>query len=235
MKRLILPALLAVALPGVERQAHATYINLGFAASPGANLQFNGNDPGAGQTGSFSFLNNGSGNAIMIVGSDGTGDSTGTMGTISGSFNIGAITTSGSTQSAPVTGTGTISIADGSGGFLTGTIDWLNISTFGGSIGGLNTAALVNLSNISYSGSSLQDFLDFGSNSGGEATLQFVFSTPRSLTQLTQNGTTTNALAFSGSLSNAPVPSSAIMILSLCPLGLAGMFLHRRRNRAVAA
>lgn len=234
MKRLLIPAVVCAALAAGQNRADATFISLGFANASGALMQFNGDNPGVGQTGSFTFLNNGSGNNIMLVGSDGTGDSFGLMGSISGTFNIGAITTMGPIQSAPVSGTGSFSIADGSGGFLTGNISWVGIETFGAT-GSLNTQATINLSNVAYSGNTIQDFIDFATNSVGPATLTFQFSAPRSLTQLTQNGVTTNALSFSGSLSNTPAPSAAVMLLTMLPVGFAGMRLRRKWNATQAA
>lgn len=232
MKRLIMPAVICAAVVATQNRAEATFISLGFAKTAGGQLQFNGNDPGVGQTGSFTFLNDGMGNNIMLVGSTGTGDSFGLMGSISGTFNIGSISTMGPIESASVSGTGSFSISDGSGGFLTGTLEWIGIETFGAA-GSLNTQALVNLSNIAYSGNTIQDFIDFASNPVGTSTLQFSASGP--LTTLTQNGSTTNALSFSGTLSGTPAPSAAVMLLTMLPVGFIGMRLRRKWNAAQAA
>jgi hypothetical protein len=200
-------------LAGQNAQANA----IEFASNPGgAGIVFNGKSQ-------FSFANSTStqtshGDPAQYLGSsfsvDGVtpgmaGDSIGDLGTMSGKYTIGAITTVGSTQSAVVSGMGTLLIYDNGvkGPALKGTIDWQSISTSGtGST--LNLSGVLNVTGVTYNGTEkdLQFFAGIGSL---VETLTFSFTPGKTLTQLADYATKDT---YSGALSdNLPqgVPDGA--------------------------
>lgn len=153
----------------------------------------------------------------------------GAMGNIGGTYTIGAITTSpdGTTQTAAVAGTGTLSIFDGVN-TLTSVLNWVNIETLkvgsGASGGFLNTEGVVNLSNFSYSGSN-QGLQEIAANSGGTLTATFQFSPAKTLSQLTTD--LADVTSYSASFSVVPEPS----FYWLLALGMSGLLaLTRRKN-----
>jgi hypothetical protein len=188
-----------------------------FASNPGgAGIVFNGKSQ-------FSFANStstqtshgdpaqylGSSFNVQAVTPGMAGDSIGDLGTMSGMYTIGAITTVGSTQSAVVSGMGTLSIYDNGvkGPALKGTIDWETISTTGtGSA--LNMTGVLNVTGVTYNGTQkdLQFFAGIGSL---VETLTFSFTPGKTLTQLAHYATKDT---YSGALSdNLPqgVPDGA--------------------------
>ncbi len=177
----------ALALMGASR-AQASLIQLDFT---GLNdLVFDGN------TDSFSF-----GSPSIDVG--------GLDGTITGAFTIGAITTSGPSQSASVSGSGTLSIDDGLGNFFTATVAWSSITTlstpFGG-FGAINPSALLNLTGLSYGGSN-PDLLAIVAHGGGSIGIVFDLPGGVDLDDLTNDGTTTS-VGFQGNVLSTPEPMS---------------------------
>jgi hypothetical protein len=178
-----------------------------FASNPGgAAIVFNGKSQ-------FSFANSTStqtshGDPAQYLGSsfsvDGVtagmaGDSIGDLGTMSGTYTIGAITTVGSTQTAAVTGTGTLSIYDNgiTGPALKGTIDWENVTT-SGTGNTLNLTGVLNVTDVVYNGteSDLAFFAGIGSLA---ETLTFSFTPGKTLTQLADYATKDT---YSGALSD---------------------------------
>jgi hypothetical protein len=159
-----------------------------------------------GSSGSIQFLPDSSGYDFQIVDSPGLPGLVGLDGNITGTFSIGTITSipSFQFQDAPVSGSGTLSISDGSSLF-TAAISWDDVDTFGSS-GALNTSGLPNLSDFSYSGSNaaLQELAD---GSGGEATASFQFVPSESLSQL-DSGDVQQETSYSGTVMVA-VPESA--------------------------
>jgi hypothetical protein len=149
-------------------------------------------------------------------------DTQGLLGNISGTFTIGAITTVGSLQTAPVTGTGTFSIKDELANTFSATLTWVDIYTMGAG-GGLNSGGTVNLSSVSYAGVNT-DLLAY--IYGGISTLTFQFIPGKSLTQLTTDGTI-NSTSFSGSLAPVPVPG-ALGLLGSGLIGLVGIGYRRK-------
>ena len=138
-----------------------------------------------------------------------SGDSLGDLGTMSGKYTIGDITTVGSTQTAPVTGTGTLLIYDNgiTGPALKGTIDWESISTSGtGST--LNLTGVVNVTDVTYNGTG-KDLSFFAGIGSLVETVSFSFTPGKTLTQLAHYATKDT---YSGALSdNQPqgVPDGA--------------------------
>lgn len=207
-----------------SQQAHA--IALDFSSDLGASMRFNG----TGNT--FMFDDGPSGRDFMVtLVHDGFNDSLGLKGNIFGDFTIGAITSDGSKQSAPVTSVGgVISIFDGTTS-LTGDIAWIDIYTEGNT-GGLNAGGAINVTNFSYGGSNndLTRLATLGMGSG-LAALSFQFVPAKSLTVVTTDGTTTTT-SYSGSISSSSVPDggSTLALLGGALFGAAG--LRRKFKKA---
>lgn len=203
--------------------ATAQAINIDFAAISGAQVQFNG----TGDT--FTFLPSAE-DQFVITGSDGVGDSVGLRGWMTGTFSIGAITTSGLLQTASVTGSGQLTIYHGLN-TLTATLTWDSISTFGAG-GIINVNGDLNLSSIAYTGTR-SDLLALAAPGQGSEVISFQFVPGKSLTQLTADGTVSRT-SFSGSVSadgSAPtLLPDAGSSLSLFGLSLTGLWFFRRKK-----
>ena len=213
--------LAALALLATCQQSLA--INIDFAAVSGGQVQF----VGSGDT--FSFLPS-SGNQFTITGSDGAGDSVGLFGNMSGTFTIGAITTVGLLQTASVSGSGQLTISDGLGYDLTGTLVWDSISTFG-SGGVINVNGSLNLSSLTYSGSSA-DLIALAAPQVGSEVISFQFVPGKTLVQLTTDGRVYST-SFSGSVNAESAPTlvpDAGWSLSLFGLSLTGLWFFRRKT-----
>jgi hypothetical protein len=196
-------------------------LELDFANTSGAKLSFDGT------SGTFSFLADPSGHEFTINNvTGGTGDSLNLFGTISGTFTIGTITTSGGVSSAPVTGSGVLSISDGSSD-LTADVTMSSINKFG-TIGMINPTEVANLSNFHYTGTNA----DLSSLAGGiNPTALLSFFSSQTLTQLKSGGSTVNT-GFSGALT-AVVPEPGTMVLAFAAApALGGFWLSRRRRKA---
>ena len=153
----------------------------------------------------------------------GIGDSVGLDGFLSpgGPFTIGAVTTNGGLQSAPVTGTSTLHITDNATLDLTGTINWINIGTVN-VLGIINLNGQVNLTGITYTGtnSDLQALAAAGSASD---VVTFQFVPAKDLTTLkTQGGQT----SYSGSITAVPEPGAWVLVVMGTGLGV---FLRGRK------
>jgi len=180
----------------------------------------------------FEHLGTPGATSLLITSGSGTsfvGDSVTDTGGISGNFVIGAI--SGTT--ATVTGSGTMSIFDGSK-TLTGTVTWSSISQ-SGTPGGLNINGVINLSGISYTGTQV-DLKALSNVSAGIETVSFTFSSAETLAQLQAGGIST---AFSGTIaSTSPVPEPTTVIagaLLLLPFGLSTLRIIRKNSSATVA
>jgi len=156
--------------------------------------------------------------------------SVGLLGWINGSpWSIGAITTSGNTQTAPVTGLGLLFINDGLGNNLTGNLSWLNIQTVQ-SVGGINAALNVNITGLAYSGLNA-DLLAMANGGNGSLNLTFQFSPEQSLTQLITGSTQIGS--YSGALAGGVVPEPATVLagaLLLLPFGATTVSILRKRR-----
>jgi hypothetical protein len=159
----------------------------------------------------------------------------GLLGWINGSpWTIGAITTVGTLQSAPVTGAATLFLNDGLGAApannLTGNLSWLSIVTLE-SLGGINAALNLNVSGLSYTGLN-PDLLALAAGGNGSLNLTFQFNPGQSLTQLTTG--TSQVGSYSGSLNGVtPVPEPGTMIagaLLLLPFGATVLRIVRKRQ-----
>jgi hypothetical protein len=187
----------------------ARAISLDFSSVPGASLQFQGS--------TFQFA----GGGFSVGNSDGAGDSIGLLGSLSGIFTIGPITDwGGGLQTAPVTGSGTFSISDGTFSLLA-TLTWIDISTMDVA-GGTNIFGVSNLSGITYGGSNA-DLLAIASAGTGAAAVSFQFIPARSLEVLTDG--TLRSASYSGSVVAASVPdgASTFALFGVAVVGLEGL------------
>jgi hypothetical protein len=217
MKNLHLAALLCggLFLP-LAAPASAATIDYSNTVNSSVNL-----DPtdgcGGGVVGCFSFT---SGNNMIIT----SGSAAGFLGSVSGLFGVGSITTTstpqGPLETANVNSTGgQLSIFDG---FFTlrADLSWVDIASFG-TAGSLNTLGTANLSNIVYSGSDI-DLLALASGGSGVQTATFQFPSPTSLTELFTNRSSITSTSFSGSISPVPIPA-AVWLFGSGLLGVLGL------------
>jgi len=214
-----LGAVAAMLLAAPQGQA----LTLNFGSIVGAKVEFTGN----GNT--FTFLPAPSGgDQFNITGSDGVLlSSLGALGNMSGTFTIGLITTLvGGTQIAPVTGSGTLTIHDGSGFDLTAGLVWGDISTSGTGTGGaINVSGILNLSTITYAGTKA-DFLALAGPGVGIEAVSFTFIPGKSLTVLTADGTTIET-SFSGTINTPPGVPDAGSTITLFGAALMSLGLFR--------
>ena len=196
-------------------------IVLDFDALANTAMSFSGNS-------SFGFTTNSSGDQFQITGSS-TGLSTGLEGYVANvdNFTIGTITGSGMLEEAPVTGTATLYILDGTGADLTATLQWNDIYTFGAA-GGINYMGSVNLTDIQYSGMNA-DLLALAAAGSASDAVSFQFASPMTLTELASMPATTS---YSGSISTGviTVPEPAWVAILLA--GMACFYGVLRCRRA---
>ena len=180
-----------------------------FSDMVGGTIQFNGT------ASSFEFNPN-TNQWSIISESGGTGSATGLEGTFTGGpWSYGAITSSSGVQTATVNpGPATLTINDGAGYLATANVAWVNVTTYQGA-GFLNVGAIVNLSNLAYSGANV-DLMSFFSAPAGVLTLSFQYNPAMTLSQLTA-GSGPYLTSFSGSLTPVPEPG----VLAICGLGFA--------------
>ena len=153
----------------------------------------------------------------------GVADAVGLKGYVSpgGPFTIGLIQILGSTQTAPVTGSGTLRITDALATDLTGSIQWDSITTIGAS-GSIQLTGVLNLTGITYGGAN-SDLGALAAAGAGtdDITMQFLGQT---LTQLVSNGGQTS---YSGTIYAVPEPGTWMLVaMGTC----LGVFLRGRRQ-----
>jgi len=153
-----------------------------------------------------------------------TGSAATFFGNIDGVFTIGAVVAEGGGFSAPVSGTGTITIFDG--GVLTADIEWVKIFQRGTG-GTLNVEGAVNMTNIQYVGGANADLEELAEIGWAYNVLTFQFIPAKSLNQLKTQALRTS---FSGSILAEQVPDGGTSAV-LLGIGLVGFgALVRRRS-----
>jgi hypothetical protein len=194
----------------------AKAITLNFQGLNGTVIDFATNS-------TFGFTST-NGYQFSISSSDGVEDSVGLDGYVSpgGPFTIGTIQTFGTTETAPVTGSGTLHITDASALDLTGSIEWDTITTVSGGAVTEITGEL-NLTDIAYSGANSDlSALKAAGDATDDITLHF--NPAQTLSQLVSVGGQT---AYSGTIFAVPEPGTWILVaMGTC----LGAFLRGRKQ-----
>jgi hypothetical protein len=199
---------------GTLAVAESQAITLGFTSLDDANAKLVFDGP----NNTFSFGNvlsgEGAGYSFSISESDGLGDSLGLFGTITGTFNIGAV----SNGEAPVSGVGQVVIE---GGFLAN-VSFNNLFKTRAT-GGIEGE--FNLSNITYAGSNA-DLLALAAGAPGQANLSFTIS-GKTLAQIVDSSTKTytsyDGEFFGEAPTSVPDGGATALLLGLGLLGFAGV------------
>jgi len=223
--------------------ALATPVSFSFASAPGGSsttggqISFSGDALKASAgTSTFSFLNatGGTGNGYTFDITSATGEpALNTLfGTIGGAWTIGAVTTSGGTDSANVTAgnPGTFRVYQDSTDYVEAQISFFAIKTFlscsGGGVSGngtLNVSGWTTTGTITNTG-----LMDLISEASGKSSVSFTFSPGQTLSQIVTGGQ--QSTSFSGSLATMPEPSElAFLGVDFSGLGVL-FFLFRRRK-----
>lgn len=193
-------------------------ITINFSNLGGAVVRFTG----TGDT--FTFLPGGNADQFSITTvNGGVGDSVGDKGYSSGTWTIGAITTSGLTQMASVTGNGQIVIHDGTLDLI-GTLTWDTIFS-SGTIGGININGVLNVTSIHYTGTQ-NDLVALAAAGAAVDAVSFQFGSIESLSALTTDGKVNNT-SFSGSIA---VPDGGLTVACL-GFAFVGVETLRRKLR----
>jgi hypothetical protein len=167
--------------------------------------------------------------SFQVAGSSLGNEANGLLASITGTWTIGTITTlvPGQFYTAPVTGSGTMSIDDGSGHSLTGNLTWVEIAQ-SGPANVLDVGKTVNLTDLSYAGSNpvLRTLAGQGSVIDE---LAFTFQgVGIPLPSLEAGGESATLLV----ASNLSAPISAVPEPGTMALGVVGgaMFIFRKRK-----
>jgi hypothetical protein len=215
---------LCAAVVFVPIYLHAATVTIDIVSETGASpgrVVFNG----TGSVGTpFSFVDATDGFDFVIAGSSDAA-LVGLKGNISGTFTIGAISSSGPAQLAPVGGTGVFSIFDGAS-TLTADLSLIDIGTLGTSLG-LNLSGSPNLTNFAYSGS-VDSLAALATSSDAAVVLSAQFKPKKSLLDLTATGAV-NASVYSATLAATPVPEPSSYWLLGAGLFAAAVSIRRRR------
>lgn len=191
----------------------------------GALVEFNGG------AGTFTFLDAPNGWDFTINYSDNP-SLVGLKGNLGGTWTIGALMMmAGGLETAPVMGTGTLTISDGVN-TLMADLTWNAIASFGGILG-LNPDLLPNITNITYTGSN-PGLLELFQNSVASGIISLQLPNSPSLSTLLQNGTdrtTYSGLLVSQSQAEEPIPEPSLA----WGVALAGaaFALYSRKRRSV--
>ena len=157
-------------------------------------------------------------------------DTIGLEGSMTGMWTIGPIVgVAPGPQSAPVTGTGTLSIVDEGGNVFSGDLVWDTIFTVGAG-GTINPMASLNVTGITYPGGVNDDLLALAAPGSVVNVATFQFATPTGLSDLTADGTT-HETSYSGSLTTkVPEGGSTLILLALALIGVGSAKAARRRG-----
>ena len=215
-------ALVALGVACISNLAAAP-LTFDFASVTGADITFDG-------AGHFGFTNSGPYDFVITDLSGGTGSGIGLQGTLgttsSNVFTLGPITDSGfGLETAPVTGWSGMSIDDGTGHTLTGTLNFTDIYSLGnaGAVNGIN--AVVNFTALTYDGTN-PDLVSLLLTGNATVTATYQFGQAESLALLTSNAIATT---YSGTISAAaPEPASCFLAAIAC--GSFVLLRFRTRN-----
>jgi hypothetical protein len=201
----------------------AQTVNLDFSSMNAAMIAFNGAD-------GITFDPDASSGYDFEISSSNISGLVGYKGNIEGVFTVGAISSFGfgmfQGQEAALSGSGVLSISDGSDQALTTDIVWDEVMTLG-SGGSLNPFGDSNLSNFAYSGSN-PALLALSRSQSGTVAASFQFVPAQSLSSLESGAPATTS--YSGSLQAIPEPSETAFLAGA--VGLAGAFLRRKLRPA---
>jgi hypothetical protein len=199
---------LAAAAIGFVDSANANPYSFSYASRPGSAIVFPGNH-------TFHFA---PGTNDFVVTS---GTASGDFGQIIGTFTIGTITPIPGGATAPVTGTGTFVIHDGTGHDLTASLTWVDITQIGTS-GTLNIGGAINLTSITYTGTN-HDLVNLRIAGSASDTLDFTFNPAVTLAHL-RNGPGSHSTSFSGTVSyQVPDGGTAVALLGIALAGVGGV------------
>jgi hypothetical protein len=194
----------------IAASAHADPVTFDFSSLGTSQIIFDGSSS------TIAFSQDSSGYDFQISDSNVPGLAS-LDGNIGGTFSIGPITSTSfgflTVQDAPVSGTGTFTIFDGSLPF-SASVNWVGIETVG-SGGSLNTDGTINLSNFSFAGTNAS-LTELANSAGGIASVSFQFSQIESIDQLASGGAD-NATSYSGSVTavNVSDAQSTAMLLGI--------------------
>lgn len=217
-------AFAAVSALALVQEAKA--IQFDISSIPGSEIIFTGGGPG---TAGLTFSAGDNFQIDGVVG--GSGSATGYLGSFAGSWTMGPVTTVSVVplvETAPVTGTGTLSISDGTD-TLTATVAWVEATSLKTIISVATLGVTGNVTGISYSGTD-PDLLAFAAGLDETAVLSFSFPPPgQSLAELVADGT--QGTSFSGNLVSTAVtvPDSGTTLI-LLGLGLCGLAFMRPKR-----
>lgn len=203
--------------------SHGQGLTLDFSANSDASIEFQGTNN------AFNFNAGANGYQWVVTGEDGGSSAIGLNSSVTnGPFFYGPVTTASSggflIEYATVLGPlGTLVVNDGTQN-LTGTVNWIDVATYGMAGGALNAAVDVNVSDIQYAGTN-PDLATLVADQPGSMDVSFQFAVNESLSQLS-TGAGPYDTSFSGSISVTPEPS----ILALAGLGGLALFYLRRRK-----
>ncbi len=209
--KLVLKPTLAIALGALtlgNLNNHA--VSFDFSSVPGGQIAFDG-------ASNFSFT---PASPTVNLEID-TGTAAGLFGSLGGTFTIGAVTTVGPTSSAPVTGTGSLTIIDGITP-LVASVTW-DVMSQTGTGSTLNVNGLVNLTGISYTGSN-PDLVDLFNDASGYAVVTFQFIPSKTLAAMK---TTAIHTTFSGSITSTPDGGATAGLLGATLIGMAAAVRRR--------
>lgn len=224
-KTIIITAAAGLALSAATSRADMEF---DFTGVNGSTIQFNGG--GTLLAGSSFQFNSANANQWQIQNENGGVNALNLYGGFSSTpITYGAVTTSGSMQTAPVTSAGSFYITDAQGKQLTGTIGWVQTYTIGKGGGGANVDLVVNITDLSYVGVN-PDLRAMLNGSQPTIDLSFTFASGgKTLSQLTTGGQFMTQ--YGGSVS--VVPEAGTMFAGAGALGLVVLGVVRSKRSGV--
>ena len=214
--KLIAPLILAAGMV-LACASNVQAVTFGYSSADQAVIDFPGNH-------TFHFNSGVAGHDFMVT----TGTAAGLFGNITGTFTIGTITVNGTTESAPVTGSGTFVIHDGAND-LTATLQWVDITQMGTG-GTLNIQGVVNLTNITYAGTNA-DLVALRNAGNAANVLTFQFVPAVDLITLS-NGGVDHSTSYSGTVGTLPDGGTTVALLGLALTGLEGLRRRVKKGKA---